>query len=58
MSASVYSMSSVPILLQWQKYEIHSYKELLFVLKFYGQVNPMGSGRAWSVYLLLEDLVL
>ena len=23
----------------------------LFVLKFYGPVNPMGSCRAWSVYL-------
>ena len=23
----------------------------LFVLRFYGPVNPMGSCRAWSVYL-------
>ena len=23
----------------------------LFVLRFYGPVNPMGSRRAWSVYL-------
>ena len=23
----------------------------LFVLKFYGPVNPMGTSRAWSVYL-------
>ena len=25
--------------------------EVLFVLRFYGPVNPMGSCRAWSVYL-------
>ena len=24
---------------------------ILFVLRFYGPVNPMGSCRAWSVYL-------
>ena len=24
---------------------------VLFVLRFYGPVNPMGSCRAWSVYL-------
>ena len=24
---------------------------VLFVLRFYGPVNPMGSYRAWSVYL-------
>ena len=27
---------------------LHHY---LFVLRFYGPVNPMGSCRAWSVYL-------
>ena len=26
-------------------------KSFLFVLRFYGPVNPMGSCRAWSVYL-------
>ena len=26
------------------------YAESLFVLRFYGPVNPMGSCRAWSVY--------
>ena len=26
-------------------------KEILFVLRFYGPVNPMGSCRARSVYL-------
>ena len=25
--------------------------KILFVLRFYGPVNPMGSCRAWSVYL-------
>ena len=31
-------------------------KELLFVLRFYGPVNPMGSCRAWSVYLITRLL--
>ena len=26
-------------------------KWILFVLRFYGPVNPMGSCRAWYVYL-------
>ena len=26
-------------------------RDILFVLKIYGPVNPMGSCRAWSVYL-------
>ena len=26
-------------------------KRVLFVLRFYGPVNPMGSCQAWSVYL-------
>ena len=29
----------------------HSLRKRLFVLRFYGQVHPMGSCRAWSVYL-------
>ena len=28
----------------------------LFVLRFYGPVNPMGSCRAWSVYLITRLL--
>ena len=28
----------------------------LFVLRFYGPVNPMGSFRAWSVYLTTRIL--
>ena len=28
----------------------------LFVLRFYGPVNPMGSCRAWSVYLTIHLL--
>ena len=27
------------------------YLMILFVLRFYGPVNPIGSCRAWSVYL-------
>ena len=26
-------------------------ERFLFVLRFYGPVNPMGSCRTWSVYL-------
>ena len=29
----------------------HTRFNILFVLRFYGPVNPMGSSRAWSVYL-------
>ena len=32
-------------------YFINSTCDCLFVLRFYGPVNPMGSCRAWSVYL-------
>ena len=28
----------------------------LFVLRFYGPVNPMGSCRAWSVYITIRLL--
>ena len=28
----------------------------LFVLRFYGPVNPVGSCRAWSVYLITRLL--
>ena len=36
----------------FQTYILHIGKQCgLFVLRFYGPVNPMGSCRAWSVYL-------
>ena len=31
--------------------QMHTSEPCLFVLRFYGPVNPMGSCRAWSVYL-------
>ena len=37
--------------LVWTKYESYLYILHLFVFRFYCQVNPMGSCRAWSVYL-------
>ena len=34
----------------------HSLRKRLFVLRFYGPVHPMGSCRAWSVYLTTLSL--
>ena len=42
---SVHSMVSV------NQLGLLSFFKCLFVLRFYGPVNPMGSCRAWSVYL-------
>ena len=40
------------------KLEMTGYTADLFVLRFYGPFNPMGSCRAWSVYLTTRLLVL
>ena len=38
------------ILMVMMREQFYLHQKILFVLRFYGPVNPMGSCRAWSVY--------